>query len=88
MNSRNPISCGSYEVTLKNVEKVPPLIIKSSVYKFEPQPILPEIEEKAKNELRETVEIIDQALSEMRTYLKGKFFFQLNIIFNIKRSII
>ncbi|KAF7992240.1 hypothetical protein HCN44_001565 [Aphidius gifuensis] len=72
MNSRNPISCGSYEVTLKNVEKVPPLIIKSSVYKFEPQPVSPEIEEKAKNELRETVEIIDQALAEMRTYLKDE----------------
>lgn len=71
MNSRKAISVGRYEATLEKIKTVQPLVIGPNVFQLEPQPLSPAMVEKAKNELREIPEIVDQAFAEIRDYVKG-----------------
>lgn len=70
---KNIVSVGFYERIVEKQKKIPPLKLGNAAFHMEADPLTPELEEKAKNELRETPEVVQLALAEMRVLLKGTY---------------
>lgn len=72
MNFITPKSVGKHEATMEKVKTLEPLKIGSADFVLEPDPLSSEMAEKAKNELNETVNVVQKGLADMRELLKGK----------------
>ncbi|XP_015127415.1 alpha-tocopherol transfer protein-like [Diachasma alloeum] len=69
---KNIVSSGFRERILEKSKKVQPLKIGAATFHIEAQELTPELSAKARDELRETPEVVEQALAEMRELLKGE----------------
>ncbi|XP_057329535.1 alpha-tocopherol transfer protein-like [Microplitis mediator] len=65
-------SVGRHEATMEKVKTLRPLKMGSADFILEPNPLSNEMAEKAKNELNETVDVVQKGLADMRELLKGE----------------
>ncbi|XP_034941460.1 alpha-tocopherol transfer protein-like [Chelonus insularis] len=72
MDKVDLISPGRYERILETAKHIEPLKMGNVFFQYELQPLSAASIEKAKNELRETEEVVKQALADMRELIKGE----------------